>query len=408
MCDAGEAVTSVDVVVVGAGPAGSATAILLAERGWSVSLLDKATFPRPKICGEYLSPEAARILDRLGVLKAVDQAGARALRGMRIVAPDGTTLDGLYPVSGPWRGYRDHALAFPREALDRILVDRAKGLPVDVRERHRVTALLQGAGGVGGVRAQDEDGREMDIPARLVVGADGRASVVASSLGLVRPHRLRRMALIQHVSGLDGVEDRGEIYVDPPDYAILNPVAPGLVNLGLVVPLGHARPFARRLDAFFEARLRQLRHLAPRLRGKKAEGRLMAMGPLAYRVEEPHTAGVMLAGDAAGFYDPFTGEGVFTALRSAELLTETAHAALGRDDLSARALAVYAARRRAEFAAKSRVTRAIQLLIARRGLASLAARTLARRPALLGTLMGVIGDFVPPAELLTPALFRRA
>ena len=399
---------SADVIVVGAGPAGATAAILLAERGWSVTLLDKAAFPRPKICGEYLSPEAARILDRLGVLKTVDHAGAQPLRGMRIVAPDGTTLQGLYPVSGRWRGYRDHALAFPREALDRILVDRAKGLPVDVRERHRVTGLLRKAGAVVGVRAQDEDGREMEIPARLVVGADGRASVVASSLGLVRPHRLRRMALIQHVSGLDGFEDHGEIYVDPPDYAILNPVAPGLVNLGLVVPLGHARPFARRLDAFFDARLRQLRHLAPRLHGMRAEGRLMAMGPLAYRVAEPRMDGVMLAGDAAGFYDPFTGEGLFTALRSAELLTEIAHAALRRNDLSARALAVYGARRRTEFAAKSRVTRTVQLLIAQRGLANLVARTLACRPALLDTLLGVIGDFVPPGELLTPALFRRA
>ena len=399
--------TVADVVVVGAGPAGSSAAILLAERGWSVTLLDKAAFPRPKICGEYLSPEAARILDGLGVLKAIDQAGAQPLRGMKIVAPNGTTLDGLYPTSGRWRGYRDHALALPREALDRILVDRAKGLPIDVRERHRVTGLLREAGAVTGVVAQDEDGRELEIPARLVVGTDGRASVVASSLGLMRPHRLRRMALIQHVSGLDGIEDRGEIYVDPPDYAILNPVAPGLVNLGLVVPLGHARPFARRLDTFFHARLRQLRHLEPRLRGMKVEGRLMAMGPLAYRIGEPQVAGVMLAGDAAGFYDPFTGEGLYTALRSAELLTETAHAALGRGDLSAGALAVYAARRRAELSAKSRVTQAIQLLIARRGLSNLAARVLASRPALLDTLMGVIGDFVPPGELLDPKLFRR-
>ena len=134
---------TIDVVVVGAGPAGAASAILLAERGWQVTLLDKAGFPRPKICGEYLSPEASRILDRLGVLKTVDQAGAQPLRGMRIVAPDGTTLDGAYPTSGAWRGYRDHALAIPREALDRILVERAKSLPVDVRERHRVTELLE-------------------------------------------------------------------------------------------------------------------------------------------------------------------------------------------------------------------------------------------------------------------------
>jgi len=109
-----------DVVVVGAGPAGAAAAILLAERGFAVALLDKAGFPRPKVCGEYLSPEGSRILDRLGVLKTVDQAGAKPLRGMRIVAPDGTVLDGAYPTAGPWRGYRDHALAIPREALDPV------------------------------------------------------------------------------------------------------------------------------------------------------------------------------------------------------------------------------------------------------------------------------------------------
>src|SRR3970282_1127930 len=101
-------------------------------------------------------------------------------------------------------------------------------------------------------------------------------------------------------------------------------------------------------------------------------GRLMAMGPLAYRVGEPRAGGVLLAGDAAGFYDPFTGEGLFTAPRSAELLVETAHAALARGDLSARALAPYPRARGREFAAKSRVTRGIQILIARRSLDKLA------------------------------------
>lgn len=395
----------VDVIVVGAGPAGAATAILLAERGWSVALLDKAAFPRPKICGEYLSPEASRILDRLGVLKTVDQAGAQPLRGMRIVAPDGTVLEGVYPTTGPWRGYRDHALAVPREKLDRILVERAKSFPVDVRERHRVTGLLTENERIAGVRAQDEDGRGLELRARLVVGADGRSSVVASSLGLVRPHPLRRMALVQHVA-LEGLGDRGEIFIDPPDYAILNPVLPGLVNLGLVVPLAHAAPWSGRLETFFRARLKQLRHLAPRLAGMEPAGRLMAMGPLAYRVGEPRVDGVLLAGDAAGFYDPFTGEGLFTALRSAELLADTAHSALTLGDLSTAALAPYARARNRELAAKSRVTRGIQLLIARRGLANVAAHALARRPALLDTIMGVIGDFVPPRELVSQALRR--
>jgi geranylgeranyl reductase family protein len=317
-------VTSVDVVVVGAGPAGAASAILIAERGWSVLLLDKATFPRTKICGEYLSPEASRALDRLGVLKDVDAAGAQPIRGMRIVAPDGTRVDACYPVAGRWRGYRDHALAIPRRVFDSILLDRARALPVDVRERHRVTGLRIEGDRVVGVRGEDAAGRPFEVACRLVVGADGRASVVARALDLVRPHRLKRLALIQYVEGVDDLGGMGEIYVDPPDYAILNPVTPGMVNLSLVVPLAHARPYKGRLEAFFAARLKQLRHLWPRVAAMRPQDRLLAMGPLAYRVADPRHGGVLLVGDAAGFYDPFTGEGLYTALRSAELLADTA------------------------------------------------------------------------------------
>lgn len=397
---------SVDAIVVGAGPAGAAAAILLAEGGASVALLDRAVFPRPKICGEYLSPEAARVLDRLGALKDVEAAGAQPLYGMRIIAPDGTRIVGRYPTDGRWRGYRDHALAIPREALDHVLLERARSLPIDVRERHRVTDLIVDGDHVTGVRGRDGDGAPFEIAARLVIGADGRASIVARALGLVRPHRLQRMAFIRDVEGLDGFDHLGEIYVDPPDYSILNPVAPGIVNLSLVVPLAHAKPYRGRLETFVDARLKQLRRLHPRLDGMRPAGPVMAMGPLAYRVGEPRHGGVMLTGDAAGFYDPFTGEGLFVALRSAELLAEVAHGALRSGDVSARALAPFSRARREAFADKSRVTRVVQFLIRRRRLSDWAARAVAPHPRLLDAMMGMIGDFVPPRELARPSVFR--
>ena len=395
-----------DVIVVGAGPAGAASAILLAERGLDVLVLDRAAFPRPKVCGEYLSPEAARVLDGLGVLKALDAAGAVPLAGMRITAPDGTVVTGRYRAIGRWRPYREHALAVPRETLDTLLADRLRALPVDFREHVRVSDVLVESGRVVGVEATDPDGVSRQFRAPLVIAADGRASVVAHRLGLRRPHALARMALVTYVAGLDDIGDVGEIFVDPPDYAILNPVARDRVNMSLVVPLAHGAAFSDRLETFFAARVRQLRHLARRVAGATISARVRALGPLAYRVAPPAVGGVLLVGDAAGFYDPFTGEGIFAGLRSAELAVETVITALAAGDYSARSLGAYARARHAVFAGKERLTHALQLVIRHRTAANLAARMFARRPLLLDALLGAIGDFVPAGALLDPRTLR--
>ena len=394
-----------DVIVVGAGPAGAATAIFLAEQGLAVRLVDRARFPRSKICGEYLSPEAPRLLDRLGALKAVD-AVASPLKGMRITAPDGTTLVGTYHAVGSWRPYREQAMALPREALDAILVDRVRSLPVDFSEEVRVTDIHVSGDRVLGVEAVDQQRRRLTLRAPLTIAADGRASVVAQRLGLRRPHRLQRMALVTYVEDVPGLGPFGEIFVDPPDYAILNPVAPGRANLSIVVPLTHAAPFSGRLDAFFDARAKQLPHLARRIAGARRVAPVRAMGPLAYRVNAPRTGGVLLVGDATGFYDPFTGEGIFNGLRAAELAAETAVRALRVGDVSAAALAGYDRARRLALRDKERVTHALQILITHRRLANLAAQLLVRRPRLLDLLLGVLGDFVPARALLPGILAR--
>jgi geranylgeranyl reductase family protein len=398
-----------DAVVVGAGPAGAATAILLAEQGFSVVLLDRARFPRDKVCGEYLSPEGRRILDRLGVLSTVEARGARPLRGMRILGPDGTLLVGDYPAAGAGRGHRPRALAIRRRTLDLALVERAREVGVSVREGTRVVDLVREGRRIAGVVTEPVGprvsiGGPERFPARLVVAADGRASVVVQRLGLRRPHRwLRRLALVADVEGASGDPERGEIVLAPPAYSILNPVAAGLGNLSLVVPIDEARRRKADLAGYFDGTTRAMPGLGERLRDARRVGPVRALGPLAYRVLPPREDGVILVGDAAGFLDPFTGEGIYAALRSAELAAEVGGQAIRRGDVSAALLRPAHVRRSREFAAKTRVTLVLQRVIARRGPSVVAARLLAARPALLARLMGVLGDFVPPRALLEPS-----
>lgn len=389
-----------DVVVVGAGPAGAATAILLAEQGINVLVLDRGPRQRPKICGEYLSPEAGRVLDRLGVLKAVEAGGAAALTGMRVTGPDGTVLQGRYRAVGSYRPYREHALGVSRAILDGALVERLRVVPVDLREGVRVDDVRVEGGRVVGVSATDAAGVVREFRAPVVVAADGRASVVAHRLNCRRPHRLRRMALVTYVAGVPDCVSAGEIFVDPPDYAILNPMAADRANLSLVVPLAHVAPWSARLEDFFAARVRQLPHLARRLAGARRVAPIQALGPLAYEVRAPGVGGVVLVGDAGGFYDPFTGEGIFTALRTAELAAATIAGALRAGDVSAAALAGYERARRAAFADKHRLTRVLQAVIRHRWVATRVARWLARRPAAVDAVLGVVGDYVPPRALL--------
>src|SRR5712691_7561663 len=205
-----------DAVVVGAGPAGSATALRLARAGAQVLLLDRAHFPRPKPCSEYLSPETVR---RLGALDADALAAvlARAparLYGMRVVAPDGTAALGRFASDHRWPAPLPYGLAMPRAELDLILRNAAQRAGATVREDTVVEDLFYESGAVGGVvtRATGNGKREA-VRGRVVVGADGLRSIVARRLGGLHHGYPRRVAFTAHVAGVADVGELGEMHV---------------------------------------------------------------------------------------------------------------------------------------------------------------------------------------------------
>jgi menaquinone-9 beta-reductase len=405
-----------DVIVVGGGPSGASTAFALARAGARVLVLDRARFPRPKPCAEYLSPQASRLLSGMGALERVERAGAAHLAGMTVRAPNGALIQGDFVAAHGYRAFRDRGLALRRTVLDPILLDCAREAGAEVREGSRVSDVTRDATGrASGVRVLDANGAPRTIPARLVIGADGLRSVVGRRLALTRTRRWpRRLALVAHYDGFAGVTAWGEMHVERGvGYVGIAAVDSGLTNVAMVVPARFASLVSADRTAFFERWLRERPQLAPRVRDARRVSPVLATGPFASHARRAWAPGAALVGDAADFFDPFTGEGIYAALRGGELLAPFAIASIGAERAAAAddALASYERARRAEFGGKWIVERLISSAVGFAPAINHFARTLEARKDMADLLVGVTGDFVPAREVLRPSyllgLFRR-
>jgi flavin-dependent dehydrogenase len=398
------------VIVVGGGPAGASAAWHLARAGASVTLFDRARFPRDKPCAEYLSPECSRILEHMGVLGACELAGASQLAGMVVRAPGGERASGSFAAAHGFRGFRDRGLALRRTVLDAILLDAARAAGVRVCEEEQVIDLLRDASGaVTGVRTLTDSGAREHLGS-LVIGADGLRSVVSRRLGLARFSSVpRRLAFVAHYRGVRGMTAFGEMHAERDGYCGLASVDDGLTNVAIVVPVPVARGAKGRADAFFDEWIAAHPQLAPRFAGAERIAPVRVTGPFAQRARRVTVPGAALVGDAADFFDPFTGEGIYSALRGGELLAPFALASLvARDARSAAAaLAPYARARRRAFVGKWVVERMIGLAVGSPALMDRVTGALASRPAMADLLVGVAGDFVPPHTVLSPWFVAR-
>jgi flavin-dependent dehydrogenase len=395
-----------EVIVVGAGPAGSATAYFLASQGHEVLLLDRAAFPRDKPCAEYLSPEAARVLDAMGVLDRLESGAVARLEGMAIRAPySGTEALGNFQSASGYRGYRDYGLALRRTVLDSVLVAAATRAGARLEQRSYVCEVLEEQGTVTGVRVRSEGGLQGTLRASLVIGADGLRSVTARRSRLGSQGRWpRRMALVAHYEGVDGMRPLGEMHILEQGYLGVAPVGGRLANIALVLPACRMPGLPGAKAQFLEERLRAIPALARRLTRARRVGPVLAVGPFNWRARRAVRPGLALVGDAADFFDPFTGEGIFAALSGGELLAQFAHEALRTPSTSQSymALQAYDRTRRQRFASKWKLERAIGIAVAAPSLIEFVIRALARRRQLADLLVGACGDFIPADMVLRP------
>jgi geranylgeranyl reductase family protein len=389
-----------EVLVVGAGPAGSATAAALAAQGRDVLLVESLSHPRPKACAEYASPRIVEELRRLGLPDRAWQQDALPLNGMRVIrGEDGVDIryrDGEGPRSawGLDRTAFDATLAAHAVARGARLLEHTAFEEVHWRGR---------AGGIGGrvkgAVLRTAEGRR-PVRCRWLIGADGARSRVAQRLSVERRVRApRRLGLVAHYEGIPELADSGEMHVGPGWYVGLAPLAGGRLNVGMALPMNGGE--RRGAEDRFQTAIDGIPAVAERLRGRKPLTPIRGASPIGHRVARAAGRGWMLIGDAAGFIDPFTGEGIYRALRSARAAAE----ALATEDEGAPAR--YVAARRHAFAAKDALTWLVQGMLAAPPLMSYALRNLSARPELASRMGSALGDCRPASDALSPLFLAR-
>jgi flavin-dependent dehydrogenase len=199
----------------------------------------------------------------------------------------------------------------------------------------------------------------------------------------------------------------GEMHVGADGYCGIAPQESGHANVAMVVEMDRFERRSMSVDAFFDAALRSYSLLADRLTSSARVTQVRGVGPLARKVRHVSGDGFLLVGDAAGFFDPFTGEGIYDALRGGELAAATIGNALERGDFCARSLASYERARRQELGAKRRAGWLVQAFVRSPAMMDYAIRRLSTRPTEAATMTGVLGNYRDADALLSPRYLWR-
>lgn len=376
----------IDALIAGAGPAGSIAGLVLARAGARVVIVDRETFPRPKLCGDTLNPGAVALLESLGLIGG-PLASARRLAGMLVSGP-------RRQVTARYTHGR-FGLAITRRDLDAWLLERAVAAGVRFEPglvaRTPLVDTVSGRPLVKGLSLEhrDRERATLRLPASICIAADGRRSVLAAGLGLSHhPRQPRRWAFGAYAEGVRGVSGMGEMHVRTGHYLGIAPLSDALVNVCVVTG---PRPDGRTPIDVVRRAIDRSPEIAARFEHARFVSPVAVLGPMAVDVTAAGVDGLLLAGDAAGFVDPMTGDGTHLAMRGAVLAAQEILRVLEAGDLAG-APARLARARHDDLAAKLRFNRVLRRLVSSPAAIGLAEWGAELAPGILRRLVNVAGD----------------
>jgi 2-polyprenyl-6-methoxyphenol hydroxylase-like FAD-dependent oxidoreductase len=387
-----------DVIVVGARCAGSPLAMLLARSGYKVLVVDRATFPSDTLSTHQIQVPGVARLQRWGLLEAVRATNAPSITRVHFDQGPGLVLDGEFPR----RDGAAEAFSVRRTRLDPILLQAAQDAGAEVREGFTVEEVIFDDGHVAGIRGRTRDGTSVTETARVVVGADGKRSVVAHAVDAPRYREQPAHSCAYYAYFANVVSDALEIYGRDRRALGIMPTNDGLVCVYTAWPHAEYASYRADIEGNFLATLDLVPEVAERLRhGTRAE-RIYGTADLPNFFRRPFGPGWALVGDAGYVLDPLTGQGIADAFRDAERLAAALDTGFRGRTSMPKALSDYEKRRNAAALPMYEMTTQLASFAPPPPQNRVLLKALQGNQAQINRFLGVITGSIPMAEFFSP------